>query len=300
MSLALGARLGPYEIVSALDACTAFIVMLSPSSVESKNVVREVALAFEKNKKILPLDLEPVQLPGSMQYHLAGLQRTAMTNIDSIIRALGKLGLEATQSPTMKLVKETDGRKSLMILPFEDLSPTGDNGWFADGLASELISALSNVKALRVADAQATKEFKKYNGQLTTYAREMNIRYFVQGDVKKFGDSIKITSRLLDIEAGDHLWQDSLKGTMEDIFDIQEKVAEKVVEGLKVHLASDEVKRLAERGTQNADAYELLLKGNEYFDRGTKEGYTLSAQLYSEAITLDPGYALAYSVKANA
>src|ERR1041385_1848051 len=114
------------EIVNALDGCKAFIVMLSPSSIESKNVVREVALAFEKNKKILPLDLEPVELPASLQYHLAGLQRTAMTNIDAIIRALGKLGLEATKLPELKIVKETDSRKSLMILPFEDLSPTGD------------------------------------------------------------------------------------------------------------------------------------------------------------------------------
>src|ERR1041385_2059839 len=155
------------EIVNALDACKAFIVMLSPSSIEAKDVIREVSLAFEKNKKILPLDLEPVSLPASMQYHLAGLQRTSMTNIDAIIRALGKLGLEATSAPQApKIVKESDGRKSLMILPFEDLSPTGDNGWFADGIASELISALSNVKSLRVADPQATKEFNAYNGQL--------------------------------------------------------------------------------------------------------------------------------------
>jgi adenylate cyclase len=288
------------EIVNALDSCKAFVIMLSPSSIESKNVVRELALAFEKNKKILPLDLEPVQLPPSMQYHLAGLQRTSMTNIDAIIRAIGKLGLEATQAPTLKLVKEKDSRKSLMILPFEDMSPTGDNGWFADGLASELISALSNVKALRVADPQATKDFKRYQGTLPKYAHEMNIRYFVQGDVRKFGDQIKITSRLLDVETGDFLWQDSMKGTIDDIFDIQENVAEKVVEGLKVHLASDEKKKLAERGTENVEAYELYLKGGEYFERLTREGFQLAVQLLTEAIHLDPGYAKAYSFKANA
>ena len=286
------------EIVDAIDACSAFVVLLSPNSVESKNVVREVSLAFEKNKKILPLDLEPVALTRDLQYHLAGIQRAPMTNIDAIIRALGKLGLEATQAPSIKLVKETDGRKNLMILPFEDMSPTGDNGWFADGLASELISALSNVKALRVADAQSTKEFKKYNGQLTTYAHEMGIRYFVQGDVRKFGDNIKITSRLLDIETGDHLWQDSMKGTMNDIFDIQEKVAENVVEGLKVHLASDEKKKLAERGTENAEAYALCMKAIEYSYRQTKEGIRLSMQLCTEAIKLDPGYAKPYLLKA--
>ncbi len=187
-----------------------------------------------------------------------------------------------------------------MILPFEDLSPTADNQWFADGIVSEMISALSNVKAIRIADNQATKEFRSYHGQLTTYAHTMNIRYFVQGDVRKFGDQIKISSRLLDIETGDHLWQDSMKGTMNDIFEIQEAVALKVVEGLKVHLASDEKKKLAERGTENAEAYELFLKANEYFHRQSKEGFQLAARLWSEAIALDPAYANAYSSKANA
>ncbi len=289
------------EIVNALDGCKAFIVMLSPNSIESKNVVREVALAFEKNKKILPLDLEPVSLPASMQYHLAGLQRTSMTNIDSIIRALGKLGLEAKGAPQApKIVKETDGRKSLMILPFEDMSPTGDNGWFADGLATELISALSQIRALRVSDHQATKDYKRYQGTLPNYAKEMNIRYFIEGQVRKFGDQIKISITLLDIETGDHLWQDSMKGVMNDIFEIQEAVALKVVEGLKIHLASDEKKKLTERGTENAEAYEFYLKAREYFQRNTKEGFQLSAQLYSEAIALDPSYANAYSAKANA
>ncbi len=92
-----------------------------------------------------------------------------------------------------------------MILPFEDLSPNADNGWFADGIVSELISALSNIRSLRMIDAATTKEFKTYNGHLTTFAEEMSIRYFVHGDVRKFGDNIKITARLLDIDTGDYL-----------------------------------------------------------------------------------------------
>jgi adenylate cyclase len=288
------------EITKAITECMAFVVMLSPNSIASSNVRKEVSLASERQKKILPLDLEPVELPDDLAYHLAGIQRAPMTNIDAVIRALGKLGLAATQAPSIKLVHETDARKSLMILPFEDLSPTGDNGWFADGIASELITALSNVKALRVSDQQATKDYKRYQGTLPTFAKEMGIRYFIQGDVRKFGDNIKITSRLLDIETGDHLWQDSMKGTMNDIFEIQEAVALKVVEGLKVHLAADEKKKLAERGTENAEAYELFLKANEYFDRQTKEGFELAAQLHSEAINLDPGYANAYTNKVNA
>lgn len=287
------------EIVDAIDNCKALVVLLSENSVVSKNVVQEVALAFEKNKKILPLDIEPVALTRDLQYHLAGIQRASISNIDAVIRALANLGLEATQAPNLKLVKETDSRKSVMILPFEDLSPTGDNGWFADGLAAELIIALSSVKALKVADQQSTKEFKKYNGHLTTYAKEMSIRYFIEGSVRRFGDQIKISSSLLDIESGDQLWQGSIKGAIGDIFTIQEEVAEKVVEGLKIHLGSDEKKKFREHGTDNAEAYELYMRAEEYFARQTKEGLRLAAQLYSEATVLDPGYAIAYYSKAH-
>ncbi len=283
------------EIVDAIEGCKAFVVLLSPNSIESVNVVKEVSLAAEQRKKILPLDLEPVELPRDLKYHLAGLQRTSMTNIDSIIRALGKLGLEATQAPTLKLIKETDGRKSLMILPFEDLSPTADNEWFANGIVSELISSLSNVKALKVTDATTTKEYKSYKGHLTVYAKEMGIRYFVQGDVRKFGDNIKITSRLLDIETGDHLWQDSLKGTMDDIFEIQETVAKKVVGGLAIILTKDEEKKLDKKPTENAEAYELWLKGSEYFVRQTKSDFERAVSLFEEAVRLDPNFALAHA-----
>ena len=303
------------EIVQALDGSKAILVLLSASSIASDNVVRELSLAFEGKKPILPIDLEAVTLPTQFRYQLAGIQRAQLSDFEGIVRSLKKLGVErsGTSLPNSQGsdvphrstqdgsggVGVVDERKSLMILPFEDLSATADNGWFADGIVSEMISALSNVKALRVTDAATTKEYKSFKGQLTMYAREMNIRYFVQGDVRKFGDNIKITSRLLDIETGDHLWQDSMKGTMGDIFDIQEKVAEKVVEGLKVHLANDEKKKLAERGTENVEAYELYLKADGYFNRHTKEGYQLAIQFLTVAITLDKGYARAYSLKAN-
>jgi adenylate cyclase len=288
------------EIVTAINDCTVFVLLLSAASLASHNVIKEVSLASEKRKKILPIDLEPVSLNEDFEYQLAGIQRAPISNIDAILRGLGRLGLTATSAPVLKVEQDADTRKSLMILPFEDLSPTGDNGWFADGIVSELISALTHIKALRIADAQTTKDFKRYQGTLPAYARDMHIRYFVQGDVRKFGDNIKITSRLLDIETGDHLWQDSMKGTMDDIFEIQEQVAEKVVGGLKVHLETEERAKLATHDTINTEAYELYLRAREFFHLSTKRGMELAAQTATEAIALDPNFARAYSLKANA
>jgi len=162
-----------------------------------------------------------------------------------------------------------------------------------------MISALANIKSLRLADNQATKEFRKYHGQLVTYAREMSIRYFVQGSVRKMGDVVKIAMHLLDIETGDYLWQDSIKGTMTDIFEIQENAARSVVDGLKLHLTQKEKSKLSERGTDNAEAWELYVKAGQYFERHTKESFEYAIRLFREAILLDPNFAEAHIAAAN-
>jgi adenylate cyclase len=286
------------EIVDAIDQCKALVVLLSPASVASKNVVREVALAFEKNKKIFPLDLEPVTLTRDLQYHLAGIQRASITNVESIIRTLSKLG--TTAAPESRTIHPTDTRKSLMILPFEDLSPTRDNEWFTDGIASELVHVLSNVKTLRIIDWNTSKLFKERKVKTVDLARELDVRYFIEGQVRKFGDQIKIAATLLDIETADHLWQDGFKGTMDDIFDIQEQVAQKVLNGLKVHLATEEERIVTVRPTQNAEAYALWLKGREHFNHQTKIDFERALTLFGEAVKLDPLFARAHAHMANA
>ena len=287
------------EIAEALEACHTVLLLLSGTAIASKNVAKELSVATQLNKRIVPVQIERVELRGEFLYHLASLQRVKITDLDGIVRAIGKTESAALNTSATP-VRPVDDRKSLMILPFEDLSPTADNEWFTNGIVSELIQSLSYVKALKVMDAQTTKEFKKYNGHLTIYAKEMGVRYFVQGDVRKFGDNIKINSRLLDIETGDHLWQDSLKGTMEDIFDIQETVAKRVLEGLQVLLASEEKSKLEERGTNNAEAYEFYIRSGEVIDLNTLEGFRQVCTLSDRAIELDPNYIAPYRQKAQA
>ncbi|HEX5317271.1 MAG TPA: tetratricopeptide repeat protein, partial [Candidatus Kapabacteria bacterium] len=265
--------------------------MLSPQSVVSEHVLRELSLAVEKRKRILPVKLMATELPASFEYSLAGLQRVAISDFEGILRA-HKNGVER--------VKIRDERKSLMILPLEDLSPaTEDNSWFADGLTGELISALSNIKSLRIPDRKTSMDLKGFRGKTSEIARELDVRYFVEGNVRKFGDEIKISVELLDIDTGDYLWQHSYRGEFKDIFDMQEAVAREVVIGLKLHLTPDEQEKVKDRGTENAEAYELFVKAREYADRNTKEDILLSIQLATTAIELDPLYANAYGFKAN-
>ncbi len=288
------------EIVDGINGCKAMVLLLSSTSVTSHNVIKEVSLASEKRKTIVPLDLEPVAIPPELEYQLAGIQRTPMTNIDSIMRTLGKIGLEAMQAPVAPRIAHDvkDMRKSLIIMPFDDLSPSQDNQWFADGLAGELIDTLAKIKSLRILDRKTSLNLRSVQQTTVEIGKVFNTRYCIQGSVRKFGDQIKISVSLLDIETSDQLWQESYKGVMDDIFDLQESVASQVVDGLKIHLTKEDSTLLRERGTENAQAYELYMKARTYFSRQTKAGMEFAIQLFDEAIKLDPHYLQAYTFKA--
>lgn len=285
----IGAEKWATEIVDGINSCSTFLVLLSQSSVTSENVLRELSLASEKRKRVLPVNLEIVQLPSSFEYPLAGLQRLAISDFDGILRA-HKHGVVR--------VRAKDSRKSLMVLPFEDLSSTQDNAWFADGIASELIGALSTIKSIRVIDWNTTRSIKRGVATITL-AREFDVRYFVEGQVRKFGDKIKISVSMLDIDTGDHLWRDSMQGEMADIFDFQETVSAKVVEGLQLHLDKEEKAKLQEKLTENVEAYELYLKGVEYYARHTRGDYERALSLFEKAVHLDPDFAAAHAQLAN-
>src|SRR5581483_1575525 len=250
-----------HEIVQALDEARAMLVLLSQSSIESHSVIRELTLAFEAKKAILPVSLEKVTLPTQFRYLLAGIQRAKISDVEGIVRSLSKLGLGRTAtlpppgSDGARPAVQTDTRKTLIILPFEDHSPMQDHQWFADGLSGELIDAMSGIKSLRILDRTTSKGLRGVKQTMKELGVLFDTRYFVEGSVTKVSDTIKISAALIDIEAGEHVWRDSIKGTMGDIFAIQESVTAKVVEGLKLHLTREEKSLLARHGTENSEAF---------------------------------------------
>jgi len=294
------------EIVDAIETSHTFIVLLSRDSLQSKNVLRELSIASESDRTILPVELEQVILTSEFKYQLAGIQRAQFSDFDGILRSLRRAGLNALEpvaagSPTAPVIADT--RKSLMVLPFEDLSPAQDNGWFADGLTGELISAMTNIKSLRLIDRQTTMSFKDKKIRTAQVAKELNVRYFLEGSVRKIAvgpetAELKINVELIDMESGDNIWQYAHRGTMNDIFLVQETVANKVVEGLKLHVTKEETSRFLKRETQNPVAYELFMRGLDYFHRETLTGYRVAASFFNQAVEIDPNYADALLLQA--
>lgn len=290
------------EIVGAIDACNAFLLLVSPSSLASHNVIKEVSLASEARKPIVPVDLEGVELSADLRYQLAGLQRVAYDNFEAILRGLERLGAGGTleQSPKAPQPEPpADARLTLAVLPFDDLSPAKDNGWFADGLTEELINVLSGIGALRVTDRRTVMEYRSFKGGLHAIASGLNVRYIIEGAVRKHAGQIKITIGLFDSGTKDYLWNTSHRGVMDDIFDIQESVATKTAEALKLSLSLEEKEKIASRPTESAEAYELYLRAIDYQERQTKEHFEIAITLLDEAIKIDPRFAAAYAVKAT-
>jgi TolB-like protein len=291
------------EIVQAIDTCKALVVLLSNRSIASDNVVREVSLAFEGKKSIVPVDLEEVTLTPDFRYQLAGIQRTQFTNFESIIRSLSRLGIATPSTPTDASVilpptpPDPLGRKTLAVLPIEDLRPDPENSWFADGLTQELINVLSQIERLRVKDRKSVKNYDTRGKSARRMADELGVQYLLEGTVLILGRQMRITVGLIDAEEGDQLWSQTFKGTMEDIFDIQESVASEIAEALKVNLTLKE-RSIADRMTENMEAYERFVRAEEMVINLSRDAFRQGERLLKEAVAIDPGFATAWATLA--
>jgi TolB-like protein/Flp pilus assembly protein TadD len=313
-----GARMWGEEIVNALDNAKVLLLMVSESAVRSHNVAKEVVLASERKGRILPVHLEPTQIPPSLKYPLAGIQHIeyyngdADENLKTILRSLERVGVTISV-PRIEPASGADARGAtagplagqagepkvesgaLAVLPFDNISPDQETDYFSDGLTEELIARLSVVNEIELVSRWASMQFKGAKQDPKTIGRELGARYIVGGSVRRFQDSVRITVQLVDVETNRQIWGNSYKGRLDDIFDIQEQVASQIVEALKLKLSFSEKVSLTKRQTGNVQAYDLCLRGQDYLYRLTKRSVEYAIQLFEKAIELDPRYAAAYA-----
>jgi serine/threonine protein kinase len=151
-------------------------------------------------------------------------------------------------------------KPSIVVLPFDDLSANHDNEYFSDGLTDEIITDLSQIDQLLVISRTSAMTFKRTDKDTRTIARELNVQYVLQGSVRKAGNNLRITTQLIDAASDRNLWVTKHSGTLDDVFDIQEKVSQSIVESLSLRLSPQQTKRLAERPIEDARAYESYLR----------------------------------------
>ncbi len=161
--------------------------------------------------------------------------------------------------------------KSIVVLPFRNISPEEDQEYFSDGITDEVISDLSRIRAFRVISRSSAMTYKGSAKTIPEIARELNVRYVLEGSVRKSGDNLRITAQLIEAGRDTHLWSEKFVGNLADVFDIQEKVSRAIVVALKQELAPDEERTMTERPIQNLRAYECYLMARRDMVQCSKE-----------------------------
>jgi len=196
---------------------------------------------------------------------------------------------------------------SIAVLPFTDLSPQKDQEYFTDGLAEELLNVLSKIRGLRVASRTSAFHFKGKDVDIPTIAQKLNVATILEGSVRKSGQRVRITAQLIEVATDSHLWSDTYDRELEDIFAVQDDIAQSVVKELRSALLGEkpdasanaavkaEVHAAAKGRGENAEAYRLYLQGRFFEDRLTEEDTAKALQYYRQALELDPQYALAWA-----
>jgi TolB-like protein/predicted Zn-dependent protease len=189
---------------------------------------------------------------------------------------------------------------SIVVLPFENLSPNPDNAFFADGLTEEVIADLSKIRALRVISRTSAMHYKGTTKPLPVIAQELNVNHVLEGSVRRAGNSLRITAQLIDASADAHIWAEKYTGSLDDVFELQEKLSRAIVDALKLKLTSQEAVRLRERPIPNFLAYECYLKARHEIWRMLPESYEQALRLAGEGLAILGDNELLYWVMGQA
>ena len=183
----------------------------------------------------------------------------------------------------------------IIVLPFENISADPEQDYFCDGMTEELISDLSKIRSLRVISRTSSMMFKGKKKDIPEIAREVHVRYVLEGSVRKAGNNLRITAQLVDAATDAHLWAEKYRGTLDDIFDIQEKVSQAIVEALKLKLTPEETESLIERPIPNALAYEFYLKARGEILKWTEAGLENALRYLQSGLEIVGENALLYA-----
>lgn len=257
-------------------------------------IINEIpACASEINRKV------PVELDRIIARALAKPLPDRYQNIGEPLAALQSAGITLGATARTGDFKTQPSQPAIAVLAFEDMSPAKDQEYFCDGIAEEIINDLAQVGGLRVASRTSSFAYKGSREDIRTIGRKLGVRSVLEGSVRRTDSRIRITSQLIDVEDGYHLWTEKYDRELEDVFAIQEEIAHSIAQALKVELTDDEKHTIEQAPTRSIEAYDFYLRGRRFFYRHTRKYTNHAIEMFSRAIEKDPSYARAYSGKAD-
>ena len=185
--------------------------------------------------------------------------------------------------------------KSIVVLPFENMSPDPDQEFFSDGLTEEIITDLSCIKDLRVISRSSAMTFKGTKKKIGEIVREVKVRYVLEGSVRKAGNNLRITAQLIDGKDDSHLWAEKYSGTLDDIFSIQESVSRSIADALEMKLSKKEVEGICACPIDDTRVYEYYLRAKHEINTFTDEGMNNAIQLLESGLKIIGENAVLYA-----
>jgi adenylate cyclase len=237
----------------------------------------------------------------------AGLRRWQWVAVAAVVVLILGVGAWAIwsfyfQPPPMEPVSEEDmvlplpDKPSIAVLPFENMSDDPEQEYLSNGIAEEIITALSKTPKLFVIARTSSFKYKGKEIDVRTVGRELGVRYVLEGSVRRAEEKVRITAQLINTKTNKHLWAERYDRDLKDIFAVQHEITKKIIIELQVQLTPGEEARLWARGTDNLQAYLYYLRGLEYKAHFNKEENVLTRRMAENVIALDPKYSYAYTL----
>ena len=184
---------------------------------------------------------------------------------------------------------------SIAVLPFKDLSPGGDQQYFCEGMADEIITALSALGGIQVASRTSAVRCQEKGLEVAEIGERLHVQHIVEGSVRKAGNRVRITAQLIDVADGYQLWTERYDRDLDDVFAVQDDIARTIVERLRVKFGRAEDQQIIKKGTDNPEAYSLCLQGRYHWARRNRWHLRAALDCFEKAAALDPSYAVAYA-----
>jgi adenylate cyclase len=202
----------------------------------------------------------------------------------------------ATGGPQQNPALALPDKPSIAVLPFQNMSGDPEQEYFADGIVEEIITALSRIRWLFVIARNSSFTYKGQAIDVKQVGRELGVRYILEGSVRKAGGRVRITAQLIEATTGTHLWADKFDGSLEDVFDLQDRVAISVAGVIEPTLRQTEIERARRKRPESLDAYDLYLRALPHAFTAMPEDADKALVLLAKAIELEPDYAAAHAI----
>ena len=237
-----------------------------------------------------------------------GVQPVYRDQVNRVANAVREL-ISGMKSPPEKAEPESENKgnslkgpafheKSIIVLPFENISPDPEQEYFSDGLTEEIITDLSHIHGFLVISRSSAMTFKKSNKTIPEIARSVNVHYVLEGSVRKAGNSLRITAQLIDATNDVHLWAEKYNGSIDDVFDIQEKVSRSIADALRQRLTPEENYRIGEKPISDITAFQYYLRARHDVWSFDKEKLDAALRLTDQALAIAGDNALLFATRA--